>query len=54
MHLIRLGALSLAAAGLAIGTAPAMARPHHDKPHKVCKTSWHHHHRVTHCHWERR
>jgi hypothetical protein len=55
MRLTKIGGLALAAAAtLAIGSSPALAAPHHGKSHKVCKTSWHNHHKVTKCHWERR
>lgn len=34
-----------------IGASAATAGWHHPKKHKVCRTSWHNHHRVTHCVW---
>jgi hypothetical protein len=43
----------LVAAALAtgvLGATAVSADPHHG--HKVCRTSWdHHHHRVSHCFW---
>lgn len=34
-----------------VGATAASARWHHPKKHKVCRTSWHNHHRVTRCTW---
>jgi hypothetical protein len=34
-----------------IGATAATAGWHHPKKHKVCRTSWHNHHRVTRCVW---
>ncbi|HEX7872986.1 MAG TPA: hypothetical protein VF475_08755 [Sphingobium sp.] len=63
MFLRKIAGLSLAAAAtFAIGVSPALAQPHHPqphnshrsaKPHKVCKTEWHHGHKARTCHWVR-
>ncbi len=45
--------IAAAAATLAAGISPALARPNHHKPHQVCHIERHHGHAQRVCHWVR-
>jgi hypothetical protein len=56
MRILKATGLSIAAiATLTVGIAPALARPHHDQRHQVCKMERNHGHGHGHakrvCHW---
>jgi hypothetical protein len=46
-----IGSVSAACAAALLFAAPVSAHPHHGpRMKKVCKTEWHHHHKVRTCH----
>lgn len=52
MHVLKIAALSVA--GIAtLSASTAMARPHHPRPHKICKVERHHGHVKKVCRWVR-